>query len=89
MRLFRRRPALVPVPPDLAAVLDQIAEAYWACPALVGRLLDNYGALSLAHDALVIDDAAEAHEIAMAVAEVDGSREALLTYCTTPEDTHR
>jgi class 3 adenylate cyclase len=77
MRLFRRRPP-VPLPEQLAVVVDEIAEAFNAHPGLVTRLLLDHAGAAFAWDALLIDPMSADHEIAMAVAEADRTREALL-----------
>lgn len=86
MRLLRLRRATVP--PAVAAAMDQLADTYWADPNVVADLLIQHGQKRLALDALVIDPHAEPWQIAVATAETDGARAALLTYCTTTED-HR
>lgn len=77
MRRFRRRP-LAPLPDVLAAVVDEFAQAFNAHPGMVTRLLLDHAGATFAVDAMVIDPDTQPHEIAMAVAEADGTRAALL-----------
>jgi hypothetical protein len=88
MGLFRRRP-LPPVPDLLAAVADEIAMAYVACPGEVVALLTAHADAEFRLDAHVIDGYAEPHEVAMAAAEADGTRRALLALSPTAQTTIR
>jgi hypothetical protein len=77
---FRRRPA--PLPPDLPhplhVVLDELAEAFAAYPGHVTALLLHHANASFRLDCAVLEPGAAEHEIAMRVAEADGTRAALL-----------
>lgn len=88
MRLFRRRP-LPPVPALLAAIADEIAMAYAACPGEVMALLTAHADNELYLDGTVIDPYSEPHEVAMAAAEADGTRRALLALSPTAQTTIR
>lgn len=77
-RLFRRRDTLPQLPHPLNAVLDELAGAFAAAPGPATALLLGHADAAFRLDALVIDPYAAAHEIAMAAAEVDGTRRALL-----------
>lgn len=80
---FRRRPAAVPE--AVADVLDQLAQVFAAHSGAMALLLLNHSSAVIALDAVLLDPNAEPHQLAMAAAESKGTREALLTYCTTPE----
>jgi hypothetical protein len=77
---FRRRPAPLPgsLPHPLHPVLDELAEAFAAAPGLVTALLLHHAQAALALDAAVAEQGAPEQEIAMRVAEADGTRLALL-----------
>lgn len=94
---LRRRPAAAPaaLPDQLAAVLDEIAEAYAAARPLASRLLANHARNVGRLDAAVIDPHAEPWRLAYLAAEAEGTRAALLDLSptaltiarTTPETT--
>jgi hypothetical protein len=97
IRLLRRRPVVAPtaLPDQLAAVLDEVAEAYASAPQIAARLLANHARAVARHEAAVIDPHAEAWQIAYLAAEAAGTRAALLDLSptahaiarTTPETT--
>jgi hypothetical protein len=94
---LRRRPASVPtaLPDQLAAVLDEVAEAYASAPQMAARLLANHARAVVRLDAAVIDPHAEPWRLAYLAAEAEGTRAALLDLSptahaiarTTPETT--
>jgi hypothetical protein len=94
---LRRRPATVPtaLPDQLAAVLDEVAEAYAAARPPVSCLLANHARRVAALDAAVIDPHAEQWQLAFLAAEAEDTRAALLDLSptalaiarTTPETT--
>lgn len=88
MRLFRRRPPR-PVPDLLAAVADELAMAYTADPGEVVALLTAHADNEFRLDAAVIDAYTTPAELAMAAAEADGTRRALLALSPTAQTTIR
>lgn len=79
IRPFRRRPAAPAEVPDvLAAVVDEIAQAYVAHPGQVAVLLLGHAFAALAVEAAVIDPHTEEWQLAVLAAEADGTRRALL-----------
>lgn len=99
MRLFRRRP-VSPLPEQQAtvrlmaahaittmhAVVDDLAEAFAADPVRMTLLLHGHAAATFALDAVVIDPESADHECAMAAAEADGTRAALLALSPAAAD---
>jgi hypothetical protein len=87
---FRRRPApavALPVHARLLtahaittmhAVVDDLAEAFAADPVRMTLLLGGHAGTVFALDAMVADPGAADHELAMAAAEANGTRAALL-----------
>lgn len=101
MRLFRRRrrrdPALLPLRAQLGlitvhaittmhAVVDDLAEAFAADPVRMTLLLHGHAAATFALDAVVIDPESADHECAMAAAEANGTRAALLALSPAAAD---
>jgi hypothetical protein len=94
---LRRRPAAVPttLPDQLAAVLDEVAEAYASARPLAARLLVQHARAVGRLDAAVIDPHTEPWQLAYLAAEAEGTRTALLDLSptalaiarTTPETT--
>lgn len=70
---FRRR-----LPERLAAVIDELAEAFVADPVRMTVLLHDHAGAAFAWDAMVLDPTSEPHEIAMARSEADRTRAAVL-----------
>ncbi|MGD6762076.1 hypothetical protein ACOKM5_24385 [Streptomyces sp. BH097] len=69
---------------DRAALFDDLALAYAADPAAIGRLLASHAARVIALDFAVVDDRTTDYERAMRAAEADATREALLAEVTAP-----
>lgn len=97
IRLLRRRPVVAPtaLPGQLAAVLDEVAEAYVSARPIAARLLANHARAVGRLDAAVIDPHTPEWQLAFLAAEAEGTRVALLDLSptayaitrTTPETT--
>lgn len=98
---FRRRPTpamplarqvdliAVHAAATLRAVVDDLAEAFVADPVRTTLLLHGHAAAVFALDACVIDPQSAEHECAMAAAEADGTRTALLALSPAAADLTR
>ncbi|MFF4751794.1 hypothetical protein [Streptomyces sp. NPDC001270] len=75
------RAVRIPLADRIAPVLDELAIAYANQPDVIGALLDRHAATVLALDHAVCSEDSTDYGRAMAAAEADGTREALLDEC--------